>query len=326
MTDSADRSDAESETRPDGGHPDATAALDALDAESDSGETAESTATPESTETDATGGVRGALRHVFVVAVTEYRLAVRSRWALALTGLFVIFGAMILTFSGSAVGPAGAERVVASLTSLAAYLVPLAALALGYDAIVGREDEGWLAVVFSLPVRRSEVVAGTYLGRLAVLSGATVLGFGFSGALIAREFGIGESTAFLGFLGGAVAVGAAFLAVATLLSTVAREKTHALGASLLVWVWFVLVHDLIALGVVAAVELLDAALSALVLSNPVSAFRVLVLSGLGTTAGGGFTAVLAGSGLSTVSLSLALVAWCVAPILVAAVLVRRRRL
>ena len=326
MTDSADRSDAGSETRPDGGHPDATAALDALDAGGDSGETAESTATPEATETAATGDVRDALRHVFVVAVTEYRLAVRSRWALALTGLFVIFGAMILTFSGSAVGPAGAERVVASLTSLAAYLVPLAALALGYDAIVGREDEGWLAVVFSLPVRRSEVVAGTYLGRLAVLAGATLLGFGFSGALIAREFGIGESTAFLGFLGGAVGVGAAFLGVATLLSTVAREKTHALGASLLVWVWFVLVHDLIALGVVAAVELPDAALSALVLSNPVSAFRVLVLSGLGTTAGGGFTAVLAGSGLSTVSLSLALVAWCVVPVAVAAVLVRRRRL
>jgi Cu-processing system permease protein len=320
VTDSADGSDAESETRPDGGHPEATAALDA---ESDSDGAAESTATPEAT---ATGGVRGALRHVSVVAVTEYRLAVRSRWALALTGLFVVFGAMILTFSGSAVGPAGAERVVASLTSLAAYLVPLAALALGYDAIVGREDEGWLAVVFSLPVRRSEVVAGTYLGRLAVLAGATILGFGFSGALIAREFGVGASTSFFGFLAGAVAVGAAFLAVATLLSTVAREKAHALGASLLVWVWFVLVHDLLALGVVAAVELPDAALSALVLSNPVSAFRVLVLSGLGTTAGGGFTAVLAGSGLSAASLSLALVAWCVVPVAVAARLVRRRRL
>ena len=316
------------ETRPDGGHPDATAAVGALDGGPDVGDReSESTATDAAAEAEtAAGGVRGALRHVFVVAVTEYRLAVRSRWALALTGLFVVFGAVILTFSGSAVGPAGAERVVASLTSLAAYLVPLAALALGYDAIVGREDEGWLAVVFSLPVRRSEVVAGTYLGRLAVLAGATVLGFGFSGALIVREFGTGALSTFLGFLGGTVGVGGAFLAVALLLSTVAREKTHALGSALLVWVWFVLGHDLLALGIVAAAELPDAALSALVLSNPVSAFRVFVLSGLGTTAGGGFTAVLAGSGLSTVSLSLALVAWCVVPVAVAARLVRRRRL
>ncbi|ELZ52682.1 MULTISPECIES: ABC transporter permease [Halorubrum] len=328
MSDPTGRSDGESErTRPDGGHPDAAAAVGALDADTDSEVSdPERRETVEPTEAGTADGTRDALRHVFVVAVTEYRLAVRSRWALALTGLFVVFGGVMMTFSGSAVGPAGAERVVASLTSLAAYLVPLAALALGYDAIVGREDEGWLAVVFSLPVRRSEVVAGTYLGRGAVLTGATLLGFAFSGALIAREFGVGALSGFLGFLGGAVAVGAAFLSVATLLSTVAREKTHALGASLLVWVWFVLAHDLLALGVVAAVELPDAALSALVLSNPVSAFRVLVLSGLGTTAGGGFTAVLAGSGLSTLSLSLALVAWCVAPLLVAARLVRRRRL
>ena len=329
MSDSHERSvgGAEEATRPDGGHPEATAAVDALDGGPNT-ETADSeaTATGEPTETATADGVRDALRHVLVVAVTEYRLAVRSRWALALTGLFVVFGAMILTFSGSAVGPAGAERVVASLTSLAAYLVPLAALALGYDAIVGREEEGWLAVVFSLPVRRSEVVAGTYLGRLAVLAGATVLGFGFSGALIVREFGTGALSAFLGFLGGAVAVGAAFLAVALLLSTVAREKTHALGSALLVWVWFVLVHDLLALGIVAAAELPDAALSALVLSNPVSAFRVFVLSGLGTTAGGGFTAVLAGSGLSATSLAASLVAWSVVPVAVAARLVRRRRL
>lgn len=328
MNDSGDTPAEESErTRPDGGHPDATAAVDALDGgpETDGAES-ESTGGAEPTETATADGVRDALRHVLVVAVTEYRLAVRSRWALALTGLFVVFGGMVLTFSGSAVGPAGAERVVASLTSLAAYLVPLAALALGYDAIVGREDEGWLAVVFSLPVRRSEVVAGTYLGRLAVLAGATVLGFGFSGALIVREFGVGALDVFLGFLGGTVGVGAAFLAVALLLSTVAREKTHALGAALLVWVWFVLVHDLLALGIVAAVDLPDAALSALVYSNPVSAFRVLVLSGLGTTAGGGFTAVLAGTGLSAGALAGSLVAWCAVPVAAAGVLVRRRRL
>jgi len=63
-----------------------------------------------------------------------------------------------------------------------------------------------------------------------------------------------------------------------------------------------------------------------VFSNPVSTFRVLVLSGLGTTAGGGFTAVLTGSSLSTGALAVALVAWCVVPIVVAARLVRRRRL
>ncbi|EMA64124.1 hypothetical protein C470_02395, partial [Halorubrum distributum JCM 13561] len=96
-------------TRPDGGNPDATAAVDALDGgpEVDAADS-ESAATAAAAETSTNDGVRGTIRHVFVVAVTEYRLAVRSRWALALTALFVVFGGVMLTFSGSAVGPAGA--------------------------------------------------------------------------------------------------------------------------------------------------------------------------------------------------------------------------
>jgi Cu-processing system permease protein len=233
---------------------------------------------------------------------------------------------MLVTFSGSAVGPEGMQRVVASLASLAVYLVPLAALAFGYDAVVGRHDQGWLEVVFSLPVSRARVVLGTYLGRAVVLAGSTVVGFGVVGFLLLREYGAAHWGAFAAFLAGAVAVGAAFLAVALLVSAIVREKTHALGLALLVWVWFVLVHDLLAMGVVAAFALPEAALTALVLLNPASVFRVLVLSQLGTAAGGGFTAALATTGLSTGLLVASLVAWTVGPLAAAAVLVRRRRL
>ena len=266
------------------------------------------------------------LRQLATVAITEYRLSMRSRWALALAGLFGLFGAMLATFSGSAVGPEGMQRVVASLTSLAVYLVPLAALAFGYDAVVGRHEEGWLEVVFSLPVSRACVVVGTFLGRVVVLAGATIVGFGVVGFLLLREYGATHWGAFVAFLAGVVAVGGVFLAVALLVSTVAHEKTHALGLALLVWVWFVLVHDLLALGVVAAFDLPEVALTGLVLLNPASVFRVLVLSQLGTTAGGGFAAALATNSLSTGLLAASLAAWTVVPLAAAAVLVRRRRL
>ena len=266
------------------------------------------------------------LRQVGTVALTEYRLSVRSRWALALTGLFALFGAMLATFSGSAVGPEGFERIVASLTSLATYLVPLAALALGYDAVVGRDEEGWLGVVFALPITRTRVVIGTYLGRLAVLAGATILGFGLVGFILLREFGAASWGAFLTFLVATVAIGAVFLALALLISTVAREKTHALGLALLVWVWFVLVHDLLALGVVAAFALPDAVLSAFVLANPAAVFRVHVLSQLGAAGSGGFAAVLASANLSPALLAGALLAWCLGPLAAAALLIRHRRL
>lgn len=275
--------------------------------------------------TASADGWRAVACHIGIVGATEYRLAVRSRWAIALAGLFTLFGAMILTFSGSAVGPEGLERVVASLASLAVYLIPLASLAFGYDAIVGREADGWLAVVFSLPIARRDVVVGTYLGRLLTLTGAVVVGFGFTGVLVLREFGAAYWGSYLRFLVAAIVLAAAFLAIATLVSTIAREKTHALGAALLVWVWFVLIHDLLSLGFVAAFSLPDAALSALVLANPASVFRVLVLSGLGATTGG-FADALAGTALSTGVLAATLLAWCVLPIAAAAILIDRRRL
>lgn len=268
---------------------------------------------------------RPRLRQIGTVAATEYRLAVRSKWAFALTGLFVLFGVMLATFSGSAVGPEGMERVVASLTSLAVYLVPLAALALGYDAIVGRDEQGWLAAVFSLPVTRERVVLGTFLGRAVVLAGAIVIGFGVVGFLLLREYGVAYWGTFLVFLAASVAVGIVFLSIGVLVSTAAREKTHALGIVLLCWLWFVLIHDLIALGIVAAFSLPETILTASILTNPSGVFRVVVLNHLGTTAGSGIDAAVASTALSTGLLVAALVAWTVVPLVAAAVLVRRRR-
>lgn len=262
-------------------------------------------------------------RRTLSIAAVEYRLAVRGRWAFALTGLFAAFGLAMATFSGASVAPAGYERTVASLGALAVYLVPLAALALGYDAIVGRAESGWLDALFALPVARWRVLVGTYLGRATVFIAATVLGFGLPGLLLLREFGFADWPTYVGFVLASAGAGLAFLSVALLVSTLAREKAHSLGLALLAWAWFVLVHDLLALGVVSAFDLPDAAIAGMVLSNPAGVFRLLALAPL-STGGGGFAAVLAASDLSIVTLAVALVAWIVLPLGLAAALIGRR--
>ncbi|MEY7850390.1 ABC transporter permease [Natrarchaeobius sp. A-rgal3] len=265
-------------------------------------------------------------RQLLVVAETEYRLAVRGRWAIALTAIFAAFALGLTTFSGSSVSPEGFERTVASLAVLAVYLVPLVALAFGYDAIVGREESGWLHTLFALPVERAWLAVGTALGRAVVLASATILGFGIAGAFLLREFGLGGFDAYAGFLLATVGLGLAFLSIAILVSSIAGEKTHALGVSLLVWAWFVLVHDLLGLGLVAAFDLSGAAVSAMVLANPTGIFRALVLGSLGAGGDAGFATVLAESGLSSPVLVAALIAWIALPIALAALAVRRRRL
>lgn len=304
MTDDTDRRE-----RTDGGYPLGDSAVDHLTDETDI-----------STLTDGGSGseLRATIGHVWTMAVHEYRLAIRGRWAFALTGLFAVFALMLATFSGSEVAPTGFERIVASLASLATYLVPLAALVFGYDAVVGARERGWLDIVYALPAPRWRIVVGTFFGRALVLAAATVIGFGVTGLLLLREYGTAGWSAYLGFLAAAVGVGVAFLALSVLLSALATEKTHALGGALLVWVWFVLVHDLLALGVVAAFDLPNWVVSAFLLANPASVFRVLTLSLLDASGGGGFAAVLAATGLSVGVLVAALLAWIAVPVVLAA--------
>ncbi|SDQ20880.1 ABC transporter permease [Natronobacterium texcoconense] len=289
--------------------------------------TEDATETDLETETSVDGLGSGRwYRQLLVVAETEYRLAVRGRWAVALTAIFAAFALGLTTFSGSSVSPDGFERTVASLAVLAVYLVPLVALAFSYDAVVGREESGWLHTLFALPVDRALIVVGTAVGRAVVLSSAALIGFGAAGFFLLQEFGLAGFDAYAGFLLATIGLGLVFLALGVLVSTLVPEKTHALGVSLLAWAWFVLVHDLIGLGVIAAFDLSEAAVSAMLLANPTGIFRALVLGSLGAAGDAGFASVLAESGLSTPVLVAALVAWIVLPIALAALAIRRRRL
>ncbi|SFR85055.1 Cu-processing system permease protein [Halomicrobium zhouii] len=286
------------------------------------------TATNSESESATASGLRTraalATRQVGSLAATEIRLGLRRRWAVILVGLFAAFGMLVLTFAGSAPGPAGFERTAASLAMLAVYVVPLTALAYGYDAVVGPAESGWMEVLSALPVTRTRILAGTALGRGVVLVGGVALGFLIPGGILVSEYGPSTVPALATLLLAAAALGLAFLAVAVALSTLVREKTHALGAALLAWVWFVLVHDLLALGVVAAFDLSAGAVTALVLANPTSVYRVLVLGELGAGGTGGFASVLSAAGLSTGLLAVTLAAWVAVPLVAAAVLVRWR--
>lgn len=286
----------------------------------------------EATETD--GGVadetsvrlptrRGdgsALQQVGTVTRLEYALSIRNRWAFALTGLFASLAVLVVALGGQG-GVVRSDAVVVSLVELSALLLPLVALVYGYDAIVGNDESGWLGMLFALPVPRSRVVVGTYVGRLAVFSGAVVAGFGVGGLLLASA---GRLTpAYLALVGAAVLGGGAFLALSLLVSTLAAEKTHALGGTLLVWVWLALVHDLVSVGLIAADVVGADWLAVFVLANPVTVFRVLALQSVPTVTGG-MADVLVGSGLTTPVLVGALVAWIVGPVWLSSRLVARR--
>lgn len=277
-------------------------------------------ATEQAVELPSRPGGQSTLQQVATVTRQEYALSVRNRWAVALTVLFATLSLLVVALAGQN-GIVRPDAIVVSLVELAALLLPLVALLFGYDAIVGSDEAGWLGMLFALPVPRRRVVLGTYLGRLAVFVGAVVIGFGVGGVWLA--LGGLLTPAYLGLIGASLLAGASFLALALLVSTLAAEKTHALGGTLLLWVWVALIHDLVSVGVIAADLVPPESLAVFVLANPATIFRVLALQSV-PTATGGMADVLVGTGLTTPVLVAALLAWSIGPVWLAGRLVSRR--
>ncbi len=257
---------------------------------------------------------------VLAIARKELRERLRSRWVLAVAAVFTVFAFTIAYFGAAqqgAVGFKGIELTIASLVSLAIYLVPLIALMLGYDAIVGERERGSLDLLLSLPITRLELLLGKYLGLAAALTVSTLAGFGLVGVLLFFQGGGVALFHYSGFVLSAVLMGLAFLSLAVLLSVLAGSKTAASGAAILLWFVFVLVYDLVLLGVLVLTEgaLPGATISAALLLNPADVFRVLNIFSLEEVKTlYGLTTVAADVLTSPWMLGAAMLVWIVAPL------------
>jgi Cu-processing system permease protein len=118
----------------------------------------------------------------------------RNRWVLAVALVFTVFSLVIAYFGGAqqgAVGFRSIEFTIASLVSLVIYLIPLIALLLGFDAIVGERERGSLDLLLSLPITRLELLLGKYLGLAGALTLSTLAGFGMVAVLLSRQHELG---------------------------------------------------------------------------------------------------------------------------------------
>jgi len=269
---------------------------------------------------------------IVILAEKEFRDGLRNKWVLGAT--LVLAGlAFALTLLGSA--PTGALGVkplavtVVSLSSLTIFLIPLIALLLGYDAIVGEAERGCLLLMFTYPISRLEIILGKFIGQTSILSFATIVGYGAAGAAIAwTRGGDAESwRAFILLILTTIMLGLAFLALAYLISVLVNEHGTAAGAAIGVWLFFVIVFDLALMGGLVASQgrLGTNIFSGLLLLNPADVYRLFNL-----TAFENIRALSGMAGLSTtVRLSPAvllavLAAWCVVPLAIAIAVFRRR--
>jgi Cu-processing system permease protein len=262
-------------------------------------------------------------QQIFTIAYKELRDRLRNRWVLAVAAVFTALALVIVYFGGAQQGTVGMRSIeftIASLVSLVIYLIPLIALLLGFDAVVGERERGSLDLLLSLPVTRLEVLLGKYLGLAAALSLSTLGGFGLVAVLLASQIGRAGLEPFIGFMFSSVLLGLAFLSLAVMLSVLARDRARASGLAIALWFFFVLVFDLVLLGllVVGGGEAGGAWFPYLLMFNPADVFRILNIFSLDDVRSlYGLTSIVPAALAKPWLMALVMLGWIATPLAVA---------
>jgi Cu-processing system permease protein len=209
------------------------------------------------------------------LALHELLERTRDRWVLVTAALFALLSVGVTLYGR---GTDAAAVTPPSLVTLAAFLVPLVALVLGHDAIVGERERHTLGLLLSLPVKRWEVLVAKYVGRAVAMVLAVGGGLGVCAALLDA----GGRAAVFHILGPTMLLGLSFLSVGTLLSVVTWRQATATSLAVLVWFTTVLFWDL---GLLALMVATDGAVSQetvlwLVVANPAGLYRTGLLADL----------------------------------------------
>jgi len=267
---------------------------------------------------------------ILILASREIRDGLRNRWV-ASTILLLGILALALSFLGSA--PTGELKVgalevsVVSLTSLSMYLLPLIALMLSFDALVGEFEHGTMLLLLTYPVARWQIIFGKFLGHAAIVLVAIVVGYGGVLAVLILV-GDGDTTgwqAYCAMMASSLLLGCVFLSIGYLISSLVRERAVAVGAAVGIWLLLVVLYDLGLLSALMIDEgeyISEQLFSLLMLVNPADAYRLfnfIGFEGIGHLVGADFE-----SGL--VAPLVAMLLWVVVPFLLTTARFHRREL
>lgn len=211
------------------------------------------------------------------LALHELVERTRDRWVLVISILFALLASAVSLY-GNRAGENAAGLTGPSLVTLASLLVPLVALVLSHDAIVGERERNTLGMLLALPVGRVEVVVAKLVGRGLALVLAIAIGLG---AAIAMATG-GQAGVLAQLIGPTLLLGLAFLSIGMCISALVSRQVMAASLVVVTWFLFVFFYDLalMALLVVTDGGVSQDTIATLVIANPAGLYRVELMRAL----------------------------------------------
>ncbi len=270
----------------------------------------------------AGAGDSSAASPVWKVVRKGVRDALHDRWLITyavLLGTLGVLAAVLGLRSSAGLGLQMFGRTTATLTNLCLMLAPLVGLSMGATAIAGERDRGTLETLLAQPLDRKDLLLGKYVGLLLSLAAATVVGFTPAAFVVAGYAGVASLPWYALFPTLAILLIGSMLGMGVLISVRSHGGVQAQGRAIFTWFLFVLMYDLLLMGTLVASGLSSAALSALLVLNPVDSARVLVVLALEPDlyllgpAGALLVGRLTGAGTAALLL-LTLAVWALAPV------------
>lgn len=267
------------------------------------------------------------------MARAEFKDNLRNRWIEIIVAVLTVFALSLAVVGSTPIGEIKADKldvVTVSLASLSVYLVPLIALMLSFDAIVGEAERGTLLLLLSYPVKRWQVLCGKLIGHLSVLGLAIAVSYGIAGiyCYFNQSDGVASWSNYLSMIFSTFILGAVFLSLGYLLSVSIKDRAATIAASIAVWIFFVVVYDFALLGLIITdikLAITGEIVEILIYLNPTDIYRIYnftasdsanLVSGMGLIADTSL--------LQHWMLMITLMLWIVFPLIAAIAILNRR--
>jgi Cu-processing system permease protein len=227
------------------------------------------------------------MKSILVMALAEIQEGIRNRWILASILLLLVLSISLTLLGSTPVGATKASLLsvtMVSLTSLSIYLIPLIALMLSFDTIVGEYERGTLLLLLTYPIQRWQIIIGKFLGHFSILAIAILLGYGIVALYFVID-GVGTGQEWLDYflmMASSLLLGAIFIALGYLVSVTVQQRATATGISLGLWLFIVIFYDLVLLGMLLSDKshiINSKLLATLILFNPADVYRLFNLTG-----------------------------------------------
>ena len=195
--------------------------------------------------------------NIVTIMIRELHHSLKNRYLISMIIILAALGLTLVSIGSSATGAVKVDRLtvqVASLSSLSIFLVPLIALFISFDSVVGEKEQGRLILELSYPITRFEWLIGKYLGHwlaviIAILVGYTIATIPI---ILSSEFAEQSMMSLVRLIFSSILLGGVFVGFGYLISVLVKQRSNAAGFAIGLWLVFVMLFDLALLGLLVS--------------------------------------------------------------------------